>query len=199
MEISSLKDNDISIVAKFALKTYEFVHQFRQFLSEMTILPKIVRSLNDYLVIKLRQKNSLLDVKELFIPCLLFLQISNKNSYSLFKNFIEWKSKYLFPHDQNDSDLAMIDLSDSECILSDELKRNIIKGEISFLRRYQKYGQKYKRTRRMLIDKLRSLKVSSDQSFRDSIIARIELLWLNYFDSSSMHNDLSECVVLAFL
>ena len=196
MEIPSLKDNNVSMVANFALKTYEFVHRFRQFLSEMTILPKIVRFLNDYLVIKLRQKNSLQDVEELLIPCLLFFQISNKNPYSLFKNFIEWKSKYLYPHEKNDGDQDMIDLSNSECQLPDELKRNIIKGEILFLRRYQKYGKKYNRTRRMLIDKLRSLKVSSDQSFRDSIIARIELLWLNYFDSSSMHNDLSECVSL---
>ena len=178
MGCRSFDDNDIVLLANLAFKTYEFVDRFISYKSEMAYLPNIAIQLNN-LMNKLHQRNRLQDVKKLFIPCLLFLQINNEDTKGLFKTFIDWKQKTMASGGNISRNLNLVDLLESACTLSDVVKSNIIKAEISFYRRYPKYNG----TRRMLIDKLRQLKVSIEQTNCNIFIADIETLWMDYFDN----------------
>ena len=181
-------ESSIEIFANFAIKTYEFIELFKANKPEMTQLPNLLQYLSSVRH-KLLQKNNLKETKKLFIPCMLFLQMTGDNPKAVLKNFhFEWKQKITASGEHIASDLALADLSESEASLSDMMKRNIIKSEISFLRRYPKCNN----IRRSLIDKLRSLKVSPDQSYCDSIIARVELLWMHHFDCQSNSSNLNE-------
>ena len=186
--MSKCAEYSIEIVANFAIKTYEFIELFKANKPEMTHLPKLLQYLSSVRH-KLLQKNNLKETKKLFIPCMLFLQITDNSPKDLLKNFhFEWKKKITASGELIASDLALADLSESEASLSDLMKRNIIKSEISFLRRYPTCNN----IRRLLIDKLRSLKVLPDQSYCDSIIARVELLWMHHFDCKANSSNLNE-------
>ena len=178
----------IEIMANFAIKVYEFIELFKANKPEMTQLPKLLQYLSS-VRLKLLEKKNHKDIKKLFIPCMLFLQITDDNPKALLKNFhFEWKQEITASGEHIASDLALADLSESEASLSDLMKRNIIKSEISFLRKYPKLNN----IRLLLVDKLRSLKVLPDQSYCDSIIARVELSWMHYFDSQSNTSNLNE-------
>ena len=122
----------------------------------MTHLPFIVQDLEN-LGIQLLQKEKLTETKELFIPRLFLLYVSEKDNTALLRQFYDWKQRSVASGNITANDLTFLDLDVSDSPMPYELKCIIVKQEISFCRKNPKYNN----VRRLLIDKLTAMQTLS--------------------------------------
>ena len=153
----------------------------------MSALPDIIQKLQSVGRTLIR-KDKLTEAMCLFMPRICLLYICGGDISMDVKEFFDWRQKAIVSGDLKANIITLVDLENSE-FLSDELKSRIIKLEIGYCRRYQKYNN----IRCLLIDKLKQ--IGLDKQFSSNVIsARLEQVWMGYFDNKKCKTQLQhEC------